>query len=149
MDQETYYIKVDDEYEPVSYYDSNMSDAMPEGSHLVVVKPGSVSRLYNVDPAFASMIAAGKYAEDAMSKALHKASEANPKEKEVTQEQMDAWDKCKLAFNNDHFMITYPSAHDVVQAGIDAMQEEVDNMLSNPTVKKAYEEFLLVWKLSK
>jgi len=149
MNQETYYIKVDDEYEPVSYYDSNMSDAMPEGSHLVVVKPGSVSRLYNVDPAFASMIAAGKYAEDAMSKALHKASEANPKEKEVTQEQMDAWDKCKLAFNNDHFMITYPSAHDVVQAGIDAMQEEVDNMLSNPTVKKAYEEFLLVWKLSK
>lgn len=150
MKQETYYIKVGKKYQPVSYYDSNMTDAMPEGAHLVIVKPGSVSKLFNIDPAFVTMVAAGRYAEAEMSEAIHMASEAMPDKGPVTQEQKDAWDNCKKVFNNDHFSITSPSAHYVAQAGINALQKEIDNMmLTNPTVRLAYEEFLLIWRLAK
>ena len=148
MLQEVFYKKKGDKYVPVLYSD-NTVDALPEGTFLVNVRPNRVSKEFNVDPMLAPMIAAGKYAEDDMAKAILVAAEAKPKSKAVTPAQRKAWDNCKEAFNNDHYMIVYPSVHDVVIAGIEAMQEEAAKMLTNPSVKKAYEDFLLVWKLAK
>jgi hypothetical protein len=147
--KEIFYKKVGRKYVPVSEYDSELLDAYTQGAHLVVVKPGSVSKKYNIDPSFAPMIAAGRYAEDAMAKVLSDASSARVSCREVTPEQQLAWDNLKASFGGDLYYYEYPSTHEAIQAGVTAMQKEADKLLENPAVKKSYENFLLLCKLSK
>jgi hypothetical protein len=40
------------------------------------------------------------------------------------------------------------STHDIAEAGVKAMMEEADKMMSNPAVRKAYEDFMLLVKLT-
>lgn len=147
--KETYYIKRGENYEPISEYDSNLCDALPFGCHLVVVRPGVTSKTYNIDPAFAPMIAAGKYAEDQMTSALIKASEIRPQSIPLTTEQQEAWENLKKAFGNDSFHVHYPSAYDVIRAGLEAMASEAETMLSIPAVKKSWERFMFTYNLTK
>ncbi len=65
-----YYEKVGRRYVPVSEYDSEFLDAFPKGNHLVMCYPGGTSRRFRIDPALAPMIAAGRYAEDAICRAI-------------------------------------------------------------------------------
>jgi hypothetical protein len=95
------------------------------------------------------MIAAGRYAEDAMAKVLSDASSARVSCREVTPEQQLAWDNLKASFGGDLYYYEYPSTHEAIQAGVTAMQKEADKLLENPAVKKSYENFLLLCKLSK
>lgn len=145
--KEIFYKKVGKEFIPVSEYDSELLDAYTQGAHLVVVKPGSVSKKYNIDPAFAPMIAAGRYAEDAMAKVLSDASSARVSGRSVTPEQKLAWDNLKASFNGNLYYYEYPSTHEAVQAGITAMQKEADKLLKYPSVQEAYDHFLLMCKL--
>lgn len=145
--KEIFYKKVGKEFIPVSEYDSELLDAYTQGAHLVVVKPGSVSKKYNIDPAFAPMIAAGRYAEDAMAKVLSDASSARVSCRGVTPEQKLAWDNLKASFNGNLYYYEYPSTHEAVQAGITAMQKEADKLLKYPSVQEAYDHFLLMCKL--
>ena len=145
----TFYIKKGRRYVPVSEYDSDLMDAYPYGTHLVVVKPGSTSRKYTIDPAFAPMIAAGEFARDRMCTALHEASQARPKSPIATEEQQKAWKQLQTAFGAQLFFLEYPSMNEVAEAGIKAMQEEAEKMLENPAVRKAYERFLMVYELAK
>ena len=64
----TFYRKVGRRYQPVEEYDPELMDALPEGDHLISVRVGLTSRRFDVDPALAPMIAAGVYAEDAISR---------------------------------------------------------------------------------
>ena len=41
------------------------------------------------------------------------------------------------------------SVHDCAEAGVKAMQLEADKLLSNPTVRQAYERFLFLAELTK
>jgi hypothetical protein len=41
------------------------------------------------------------------------------------------------------------SARDIAEAGIKALQEEADKLMTNPAVRLAYEQFLLVCELTK
>ena len=147
--KEIFYKKVGRRYVPVSEYDSEFLDSYTWGAHLVVVKHGSTSKKYNIDPAFAPMIAAGRYAEDAMAKVLSDASSARISCREITPTQQRAWDVLKKSFNGDLYYYEYPSTHEAIQAGLAAMQKEADKLLTNPAVKKSYENFLLLCKLSK
>lgn len=146
--KEVFYKKVGRRYVPVSEYDSELSDAYTQGAHLVVVKPGSTSKKYNIDPAFAPMIAAGRYAEDAMAKVLSDASSARISCREVTPEQKLAWDNLKKSFNGDLYYYEYPSTHDAIQAGVTAMQKEADKLLTNPSVKQAWDRFMMLCQLT-
>lgn len=145
----TFYIKKGRRYVPVSDYDSDLCDSYSYGAHLVVVKPGMKSRRSLVDPAFAPMIAAGMFACDAMTKAVIEASECQPGTKPITQEQKAAWEQLKKAFGNERYHLSWPSAFDVVEVGVRAMQEEADKMLENPAVRKAYERFLMMVELTR
>ena len=75
MKKEIFYKKVGRKYVPVYEYDQTLMDSFPKGSHLVLCYPGGSSRRFNVDPAYAPMIAAGRVAEDAISKAIMDATE--------------------------------------------------------------------------
>jgi hypothetical protein len=144
-----YYEKVGRKYVPIAEYDSDYLDSFPKGDHLVSVYPGGQSRRFNIDPAYGPMIAAGRVAEDAICDAIYTASEAKPKERPITPRQRKAWEEMKNAFGDEFFSLNYGSIRDYAEAGIKAMQIEADKLMTNPSVKKAYEHFLLVCELTK
>lgn len=144
-----FYEKVGRRYVPVSEYDSDLVDGLPKGSHLLQVYPGGQSTRYNIDPAFAPMIAAGRIAEDAMCKAMNKASELRPARTPITPAQQRAWKKLAESFGDELATLHGSSVHDIVQAGIDAMQTEAVGLMKNPNVQEAFEYFVAVCKLTK
>lgn len=144
-----FYKKVGRRYVPVNEYDSEMIDSFPKGTHLVMCYPGGSSRRYSIDPNYAAMIAAGRVAEDAICKAISKASELRPKQTPITPGQKAAWEKLAEEFGDELCTLHGLSVHDCAEAGVKAMQEEADKLMSNPTVRKAFEKFLMVCELTK
>jgi len=144
-----YYEKVGRRYVPVAEYDSTYMDSFPKGNHLVMCYPGGTSRRFNIDPNYAAMITAGRVAEDAISKAVVKASEMRPHNKPITEKQKKAWEALAKAFGNDRYYVEIPSAREIAEEGVKAMQEEAILLMSNPAVKKAWDRFQLVCQLTK
>ncbi len=144
-----YYIKEGRKYVPVAEYDSDLMDAFPKGAHIVMCYPGGKSTRYGIDPAYAPMIAAGRVAEDAIAKAIYDMSEAKPKQTPITERQRAAWQEMKAAFGDEFFSLTFKSTRDLAEVGVQAMMEEQEKLLTNPTVRKAYEKFLLIAELTK
>jgi hypothetical protein len=144
-----YYEKKGRRYVPVSEYDSEYLDSFSKGTHLVMCYPGGQSRRYNVDPDYAAMIAAGRVAEDAICRALNKASEMRPARTPITPAQQRAWKKLAKEFGDDLCTLHGASTHDIAEAGIKAMQQEATLLMSNPAVKKAWDRFQLVCQLTK
>jgi hypothetical protein len=93
MTKKIFYEKIGRKYVPISEYDSNFIDGFSKGNHLVMCYPGGQSRRFNIDPDFAPMIAAGRVAEDAMTKAIQQASELKPRQTPITEGQRKAWKK--------------------------------------------------------
>ena len=148
-----FYEKVGRRYVPVSEYDSNLLDSLPKGTHIVMVYPGGQSTRYKIDPNHAAMIAAGRIAEDAISKKLLEASEIRmqrpDRERKLTESQKAAWDNLVKEFGDSAKQLEWPSIREVAEAGVKAMQEEAEKLMSVPSVKKAYEHFMLVCELTK
>ena len=144
-----YYEKVGRKYVPVAEYDSTYLDSFPKGNHLVMCYPGGSSRRFNIDPNYAAMIAAGRVAEDAISTAVVKASEMRPHQKPITEKQQKAWKALAKAFGDDRYYVELPSAREIAEEGVKAMMIEAEKLLENPSVRKAYERFLLVAALTK
>jgi hypothetical protein len=144
-----YYEKVGRKYVPVSEYDNDFLDSFTKGTHLVMSYPGGKSTRYNIDPAYAPMIAASRVAEDAVCKAISKASELRPRQTPTTEGQRKAWKKLAKEFGDELCTLHGLSVRDCAEAGVKAMMEEADKLLVNPTVRKAYEKFLFVAELTK
>jgi hypothetical protein len=147
MTKKIYYEKVGRKYVPVAEYDSEYLDSFPKGNHLVMCYPGGNSRRFNIDPNFAAMIAAGRVAEDAISKAVVKASEMRPHNRPITEKQKKAWENLAKAFGSERYYIEIPSAREIAEEGVKAMQEEADKLMQHPAVRKSYENFQIVCKL--
>ena len=150
--KKVFYEKVGRKYVPVSEYDSNLLDALPKGTHIIMSYPGGQSTRYKIDPAYAPMIAAGRVAEDAISKAIHEASELrrrNGERNPLSKEQFNAWNKFIDMMGEDARMLEWASTRELAEVGVKAMQEEAEKLLTNPAVKKAYEHFLLVCELTR
>ena len=144
-----YYEKVGRRYVPVTEYDSTLLDSFPKGDHLVSVYPGGRSRHYNIDPAYAPMIAAGRVAEDAICKAISTASELRPQQTPITPGQKKAWEKLAKEFGDDLATLTGLCIRDCAEAGIKAMQAEAVKLMKHESVRKAYDHFLLTAELCK
>jgi hypothetical protein len=142
------YEKVGRRYVPVAEnYDDHYT--FPKGNHLVMCYPGGESRQYNIDPNYAALIAASRVAEDAMCKALNKASEMRPARTPITPAQQRAWKKLAKEFGDELCTLNGASIHDIAEAGVRALQQEADTLLTNATVKAAYDQFLFVCALTK
>ena len=105
-------------------------------------------RRFNIDPAYAPMIAAGRVAEDAISEVLMKANELRPMTTPITPAAQRAWMKLKKELGNEA-MLTRGSTREASEAAVKAMADEADKLMSNPAVRKAYERFLFVAELTK
>jgi hypothetical protein len=143
-----YYIKEGRRYVPVAEYDNDLLDSFPKGNHLVMCYPGGSSRRFNIDPALAPMIAAGRYAEDAMCREISKASELRPQKTPITPGQKKAWEKLVKEFGDELCTLHGLSVRDCAEAGVRAMQEEADKLLKHEAVKQAYDHFMFVAKLA-
>ena len=147
-----YYEKVGRRYVPVSEYDSDLLDSFSKGSHLVMTYPGGQSRRYNIDPNYAALIAAGRVAEDAMHNAIRKAGEMKQAAWDnvcLNNEQLAAWEHFKKVMGERGHYVQYNSIHDIAEAGLKALEAEAENLMKHESVKHAYEQFLLVCKLTK
>ena len=149
MTKKIFYEKKGRRYVPVLEYDNELLDSFPKGAHLVVCYPGGSSRRFNIDPALAPMIAAGRVAEDAICKAISKAAELRPQKTLVSPEQRKAWEALQEAFGDELCTLRGLSIHDCAEAGVQAMQDEAEKLLTNPAVKLAYDHFMMVCELTK
>jgi hypothetical protein len=149
MTKKIYYEKRGRRYIPVSEYDSEYLDSFSKGTHLVMSYPGGQSRRYNIDPAYAPMIAAARVAEDEICRAISKASELRPQRTPITPGQKKAWEKLAKELGDELATLNGLCIRDCAEAGVKAMQAEADKLLANPTVRKAYERFLFVAELTK
>ena len=144
-----YYEKRGRRYVPVSEYDSEYLDSFSKGTHIVMCYPGGQSRRYNIDPNYAAMIAAGRVAEDAICRAISKASELRPKQTPITPKQKKAWEALAKSFGDELGTLYGLSVHDCAEAGVKAMQEEADKLMKHEGVRKAYDHFMLMCELTK
>ena len=149
MTKKIFYEKVGRRYVPVAEYDNTFMDSFPKGDHLVMCYPGGSSRRFNINPAYAPMIAAGRVAEDAISKAVVKASEMRPHNKPITEKQKKAWEALAKAFGDDRYYVELPSAREIAEEGVKAMTLEAEKLLENESVRKAYDHFMLMCQLVK
>jgi hypothetical protein len=78
-----------------------------------------------------------------------RASDLRPKTVPLTPGQRKAWDNLVKEFGDDARMLEWPSAREACEEAVKAMQVEADKLLENPSVRKAYERFLLVAQLTK
>jgi len=146
-----YYEKVGRRYVPVSEYDSEYLDSFPKGTHLVMCYPGGQSRRFNIDPDYAAMIAAGRIAQDAITDAISEASKMHRHQHEntvLTEEQHAAWMHFVEVMGERGRYVHYKSLHEIAEAGVKAMQAEADKLMKHESVRVAYEQFLLVCKLT-
>jgi len=147
MTKKIYYEKIGRKYVPVTEYDSDYLDSFPKGNTLVMCYPGGQSRKHRVEPALAPMIAAGRFAREAMCSALISAATLRPSQTPVTQSQRAAWEKLAKELGTELCTLQGSSINDIVEAGLNALEVEAEKLLSHPMVKEAYDEFLATAKL--
>lgn len=146
-----FYIKKGRRYVPHSTYSSEFCDSFPKGTHLVQSYPGGSMRRFNIDPAYAPMIAAGRVAEDKISEVIRKATDLRmtPRSTPLTPKQKKAWDNLVKEFGEEARYLEWPSAREACEAAVKAMVDEAEKLMQNETVKQAYEHFLLLCELTK
>jgi hypothetical protein len=146
-----FYVKKGRKYVPHSTYSSEFCDSFPKGTHLVQSYPGGSSRRFNIDPAYAPMIAAGRVAEDAISKSIMDASALRvpARDQPLTTAQLKAWKALAKAFGKDQYALEWCSYREAAEAGVKAMQVEAEKLLEHPATRKAYDNFLLVCAIVK
>jgi len=152
MKEETiFYIKKGRKYIPHSAYSSEFCDSFPKGTHLVQSYPGGSSRRFNIDPAYAPMIAAGRVAEDVISKRIMEASDLRmkPRSTPLTPRQKKAWDTLVKEFGEEARYLEWPSARECAEEAVKAMTVEAEKLLQHPAARKAYDNFLLVCAIVK
>jgi len=153
MKKTIFYKKVGRRYEPVAEYDQEHLDSFPKGNHLVMCYPGGTSRRFNIDPNYAAMIAAGRVAEDAVSKHIMEVTEIRRNYKSrntpLTPGQRAAWDKLIEEFGEDARQLEWPSARECAEEAVKAMMAEADKLMKHESVRRAYEHFQLMCQLAK
>ena len=145
--EEVYYKKVGRKYVEVARGD--VYNSFPLGASLVIAEPGATMKYYKIEPALAPMVAASQNAKRILSKVLMDELSLRPNKKPYTPEQTEAWKKLSEAFGQEIHPLAWPSVYAAVEAAMKVLQEDAKNMLEYPVVKKAYEDFLLVYKLTK
>ncbi len=153
MTKKIFYEKKGRRYVPVAEYDSDYLDSFPKGNHLVMCYPGGSSRRFNIDPAYAPMIAAGRAAEDVISKKIMDATEIRRQSKNrstpLTPSQKAAWDKLVEEFGPDAKQLEWPSARECAEEAVKAMMVEAEKLMQHQSVKRAFDQFLMVCALTK
>lgn len=137
----TFYKKQGRRYVPVSEYDSEVRDAWPKGSHVVVSQPGHTVYKYSINPDYASVIVAALLSKDKMVDTMINKSIGIDSTTALTESEIDIAKQYKQLLIN-RGIIFLPSYNDIVQAGIDVLIDNAVEHSTNPTVRHSYEQFI-------
>jgi predicted dinucleotide-utilizing enzyme len=121
---------------------------LPIGCHLIVVNRDGTHYRYDITPEWAPLIAAGVYAEDKLSRAIMEATDMRPSRTLLTSGQIEAWDILAKELGDEKHALTWPSAKEASEKAIQALIAESEKLMYNPTIKKAYDNFMLTVNLS-
>jgi hypothetical protein len=98
------------------------------------------------------MIAAGIIAKHEIVNAIIEKSNirlpASHKTETLTADQVAAWENLVRSLGPDFRRLEWPSATEIAQAALQAMQDQASNLLLNQSVKKAHDQLILVSKLA-
>jgi len=146
--KKVFYEKVGRKYVPVAEYDYYFGESLPVGTHLIDVRPTSTSRQFRICPAHAPLIAAGLTAKDAMLTAMTKEDTVKPRRQPMTEQEQAAWQNLIDVWGESGRCLGSSSLDSIAQAGVDALIKEANRIMENEAVRKAYEQFILMCKLS-
>lgn len=146
--RETYYRKVGRRYVPAFELDPTLTDALPIGVHLQVVRPNGMSRRYNVDPNFAAILAAAMLLEDRLVDIIFNAInrlkiDGAYRDVELERELNDVLNRILERGS----VAYYASGCDVTREVLDVIARKASELMDNPAIKEAYDHFLLTCKL--
>jgi hypothetical protein len=110
-----FYKKVGRRYVPVSEYNDNLLDALPEGVTMVYVKPGVTSYVYRVEPDFEAVDAALEVMKDDIINIFVELMELKPKSPTLTERQRELWNELKGSFNEQDFYCIRESMYDMAR----------------------------------
>jgi hypothetical protein len=148
--KKTFYEKIGRRYVPVAEYDSELANATRKGTNLVVTYDGGRTTYYNIEPALAPMIAAGGiFSEEVANAISEKSTYSISTTAPLTSKQQKAWIALEKALGPDVVRLTSPSLHGCVAAGTSLLKLKVQNLLSNPAVKSAYDQFIFLCELTR
>lgn len=148
MTREIFYKKRGRKYIPVSEYDHDLLSSVPEGTHLVICRPGLRSTRYNIDANYAALIAASFVArEKIISSLFDSANKYTPSREPLTPEQIELWEKLNASFG-ENITLQRSSFAEIADKATEVMQEEANKLMENPAVKKAWEHFQSVCRLT-
>ncbi len=111
---ETLYRKAGRRYQPIREYDPMIMDSLPEGSHLIVCKPGLQSCRYNVQPEHASLLAAFRAHRDELAQAVRDASALRPSRREHTAKSRKAWEAWSSIMGEEIFTLESASISELL-----------------------------------
>jgi len=134
---ETFYKKNEQgEFEPVNVgvFPDNF---FKRGATLVVVDGNWRCRIDKVRPDHAAVLASLKLFKEQLTEKIVKCSEIFPVRKELTPEQLDAWEELKKVL--DDTTLTGPSAADIADRALEGFEEKTADLLKDPAIRKAYE----------
>ena len=118
----TLYKKVGKRYKPVAEHEE--WDSYPEGAHLVVCRPGSTMRRFDIDPDRAGLLAAAEPLRDQIRTLVMELHRMRPTRRPVTQTQADAWRRFQKAMGNDSYCVEYASVGEIADAVVDLIVKE-------------------------
>ena len=113
----TLYKKVGRRYHPAAEYEQ--WDSYPEGVHLVVCRPGSTLRRFNLDPDRAGLLAAAEPLREQIRALVVELHRMRPTRRPVTQAQADAWHAFERAMGNDTYAVEYARVGEIADAVVD------------------------------
>lgn len=113
----TLYKKVGKRYKPVAEHEE--WDSYPEGVHLVVCRPGSTMRRFNIDPDRAGLLAAAEPLREQIRALVVELHRMRPVRPPVTLQQAAAWRRFQKAMGNDAYCVEYSSVAALADAVVD------------------------------
>ena len=111
----TLYEKRGRRYVPLREYSPEVMDAMPSGSHLVVVSPGSRFVRFNVEPDHATLLAALREHREALLEILRKSSAARARTGPLSPRERRAYEAyCKVMGHEAMLRLEVPAATEIL-----------------------------------
>lgn len=149
MEERIFYEKIGNEFVPVNYYDADVLDSIPFG-HILISRTHSGSwNRQSVEPAMAPLIAAIRMFRDELVQAIHAEGKYLPRDiANYNPTQLALWKELERELGNSLFSIQAKSVYAIVETATEKLAEDMSKLLENPQTKTAYEEFLLIAKLS-
>lgn len=141
----TLYEKINDEFIPVAEHIS--SSSFPQGAHLVIVKPGVTSRVYNIEPETAATQAVIETYMSEISGIIYDAVQARPRTP-LTEQELNDYNELNEKTGGKLTVMTISSGRDVVKKINDFVANKVKESLNNPAIEQANENLKTIMRLS-